>query len=307
MAALMEPFERFQSGSGQVVGVVGEAGVGKTRLMREFYNRLTPGAYTYLTGQCTQYGESIIYLPILDIIKSYFDIEEGDREFIIRKKIKEKVLGLDEKLEHTIPSFHELLSLKTDDEEYLKLEPKVKRERTFEAIRDLFIRESQNNVLILVVEDLHWIDRTSEEFLDYLIEWVANARIMLILLYRTEYRHQWGSKTYYSKIGLDQLGAESSVELVKAMLETGEVVPELRELILNRSAGNPLFMEEFTHSLLENGTIEKKDHQYVLSRNVSDIEVPDTIQGIPEADNAGGLGDRPGICLPHPSDHHRNA
>jgi predicted ATPase len=134
--------------------------------MLEFKNRLTPGSYTYLQGQCLHYGDSIIYLPILDIIKSYFEIEEGDREFIIRKKIKEKVLGLDEKLEHTIPSFQELLSLKTDDEEYLKLEPKVKRERTFEAIRDLFIRESQNRPLILVVEDLHWIDRTSEEFLE---------------------------------------------------------------------------------------------------------------------------------------------
>ncbi len=280
MAALMEPFERVQAGSGQLVGVVGEAGVGKTRLMLEFKNRLTPGSYTYLQGQCLHYGDSIIYLPILDIIKSYFEIEEGDREFIIRKKIKEKVLGPDEKLEHTIPSFEELLSLKTDDEEYLKLEPKVKRERTFEAIRDLFIRESQNRPLILVVEDLHWIDRTSEEFLDYLIGWLANARIMLILLYRTEYRHQWGSKTYYSKIGLDQLGPESSVELVKAMLEGGQVVPELRELILSRSAGNPLFMEEFTHSLLENGSIEKKDKQYVLSRDVSEIDVPDTIHGI---------------------------
>ena len=280
MAALMEPFERVEAGSGQLVGVVSEAGVGKTRLMLEFKNRLTPGSYTYLQGQCLHYGDSIIYLPILDIIKSYFEIEEGDREFIIRKKIKEKVLGLDEKLEHTIPSFQELLSLKTDDEEYLKLEPKVKRERTFEAIRDLFIRESQNRPLILVVEDLHWIDRTSEEFLDYLIEWLANAWIMLILLYRTEYRHQWGSKTYYSKIGLDQLGPESSVELVKAMLEGGQVVPELRELILSRSAGNPLFMEEFTHSLLENGSIEKKDQQYILSRDVSEIEVPDTIHGI---------------------------
>ncbi len=280
MAALMEPFERVQAGSGQLVGVVGEAGVGKTRLMLEFKNRLTPGSYTYFQGQCLHYGDSIIYLPILDIIKPYFEIEEGDREFIIRKKIKEKVLGLDEKLEHTIPSFQEFLSLKTDDEEYLKLEPKVKRERTFEAIRDLFIRESQNRPLILVFEDLHWIDRTSEEFLDYLIGWLANARIMLILLYRTEYRHQWGSKTYYRKIGLDQLGPESGVELVKAMLEGGQIVPELRELILSRSAGNPLFMEEFTQSLLENGSIEKKNQQYVLSRVVSEIDVPDTIHGI---------------------------
>ncbi len=280
MAALMESFKRVQSGSGQLVGIVGEAGVGKTRLMLEFKNRLTPGSYTYLQGQCLHYGDSIIYLPIQDIIKSYFEIKEGDREFIIRKRIKEKVLGLDEKLEYTIPPFQELLSLKTDDADYLKLEPKVKRERTFEAIRDLFIRESQNRPLILVLEDLQWIDRTSEEFLDYLIEWLANARIMLILLYRTEYRHQWGSKTYYSQIGLDQLGPESSVELVKAMLEGGQVVPELRELILSRSAGNPLFMEEFTHSLIENGSIEKKDQQYVLSRGISKIEVPDTIHGI---------------------------
>jgi class 3 adenylate cyclase/tetratricopeptide (TPR) repeat protein len=280
MAALMEPYEKVQSGSGQVVGIVGEAGVGKTRLIMEFKNRLPTSAYKYLQGQCIHYGDSIIYLPILDIIKSYFEIEEGDKEFIIRKKIKEKAFGLDEKLEHTIPSFQELLSLKVDDEEYSKLDPQVKRERTFEAIRNLLIRESQDNVLILVVEDLHWIDRTSEEFLDYLIEWIANTKIMLVLLYRTEYHHQWGSKTYYSKIGVDQLGAESSVELVKVMLEDGEVVPELRELILSRSAGNPLFMEEFTQSLLENGSIEKKDDQYVLSRDVLDVEVPNTIQGI---------------------------
>jgi len=280
MAALMEPYEKVQSGSGQVVGVVGEAGVGKTRLIREFRNRLTPGTFTYLHGQCIHYGDSIIYLPILDIIKLYFEIEEGDREFIIRKKIEEKVLGLDEKLEHTIPSFQELLSLKADEEEYSKLDPQVKREKTFEAIRDLLIRESQDNVLIVVVEDLHWIDRTSEEFLDYLIEWIANAKIMLVLLYRTEYRHQWGSKTYYNRIGLGHLGTESSTDLVRAMLEESEVAPELRDLILNRSAGNPLFMEEFTQTLLENGSIEKRDNQFALSRDIEDIQVPDTIQGI---------------------------
>jgi len=181
MAALMEPYEKVQSGSGQIVAVVGEAGVGKSRLLLEFRNRLTPGTYTYLEGRCLQYGDSIIYKPILDIIKSCFEIEDGDREFIIRKKIKEKLTGLDEKLEHAIPSFQELLSLSADDEEYLKLEPQVKRERTFEAIRDLLVRESGNKPLILAVEDVHWIDRTSGEFLDYLIEWLANAPIMLIV------------------------------------------------------------------------------------------------------------------------------
>ncbi|GAG51117.1 unnamed protein product, partial [marine sediment metagenome] len=154
------------------------------------------------------------------------------------------------------------------------------REKTFEAIRDLLIRESQDRPLILVVEDLHWIDKTSEEFLTYLIGWLANACILLVLLYRPEYTHHWGSKSYYSQIGVDQLSTMTSAELVKSILEEGEVVPELKELILNRAAGNPLFMEEFTHTLLENGSIQKKDHQYVLTTKASDIQVPDTIQGI---------------------------
>lgn len=280
MAALMETSDKVQSGSGQVVGVVGEAGVGKSRLFMELRNQLPQGEFTYLEGRCLQYGGSIIYMPILDILRSYFGIKEGDREIIIRNKIKEKTLSLDEKLERALPSFQDLFSLKVEDEEYLKLEPQQKREKTFEAIRDLFIRESQDRLLVLAIEDLQWIDKTSEEFLDYLIGWLANVRILLILLYRPEYTHQWGSKSYYTKIGLDQLGTEPSAELVQAMLEDGEVVPELRELILNRAAGNPLFMEEFTHTLLENGSIERKDSQYVLSRESSDIQVPDTIQGI---------------------------
>ena len=145
------------------------------------------------------------YLPILDILRSYFEIKEGDREFLIKKKMEEKILELDEKLMGVIPPFQELLSLKVDDEDFSKLEPKEKREKTFEAIRDLLIRESQEKPLVLAVEDLHWIDKTSEEFLDYLIGWLANTRILLILLYRPEYTHHWGSKSYYTKIGLDQL------------------------------------------------------------------------------------------------------
>jgi len=281
MAALMEPFEKVQEESGQVVGIVGEAGVGKSRILLEFINRLPQGEFTYLAGQCLQYGENIIYRPIIDIVKSYFEIKEGDREFVIKKKILDKTFELDgEFSESSLPVFQDFLSSKVDDEDYKKLEPQQKREKTFESIKDLFIRESNKKPLVIAIEDLHWIDKTSEEFLDYLIDWIAKAPILLILLYRTEYRHQWGSKTYYNRIGLDHLRAESSTELVKAMLEEDEVASELRELILNRTAGNPLFMEEFTHTLLENGSIKKKDKQYVLSRNISDSQVPDTIQGI---------------------------
>ena len=134
--------------------------------------------------------------------------------------------------------------------------------------------------MVVAVEDLHWIDKTSEEFLGYLIDSMAQSRILLILLYRPEYSHRWSSKTYYSKIGLAQLTLESSAELISAILENAEVAEELKELILNRAAGNPLFMEEFTHTLLENGAIEKIDDRFALSRKLEDIQVPDTIQGI---------------------------
>jgi class 3 adenylate cyclase len=217
MAALMEPFEKVKSGSGQVVGLVGEAGVGKSRLLLEMRNTLPQGEYNYLEGRCLHYGGSMAYLPILDILRSYFEIKGGDREFLIKKKMEEKILDLDVKPKGVIPPFQELLSLKVDDEEFNKLEPKEKRERTFEALRDLMIRGSEEKPLVIAVEDVHWMDKTSEEFIDYVIEWLANTRILLILLYRPEYTHQWGSKSYYSKIGLDQLGIASSSELVKAI------------------------------------------------------------------------------------------
>ncbi|TET65133.1 guanylate cyclase, partial [Candidatus Aerophobetes bacterium] len=280
MATLKEAFEKAQSGSGQVVGIVGEAGVGKSRILLELRGMLPKEEYTYLQGRCLHYGSFMAYLPMLDILRSYFDVEEGEREFVIKKKMKEKITQLDEELKGILLPLHEILSLKVDDEEYLNLDLQKKREKTFEAIRDLLIRESENKPLVLAVEDLHWIDRTSEEFLTYLIGWLANSNILLVLLYRSEYTHHWGSKSYYTQIWVDQLSTNTSAELVQAILEEGEVVPELRELILNRATGNPLFMEEFTHTLLENGSIQKKDHQYVLTTKPSDIQVPDTIQGI---------------------------
>ena len=280
MAALIEAFDKAKAGSGRVVGIVGEAGVGKSRLLFEMKNRLNQDEAIFSEGRCIHYGGSMAYLPILDILRSYFNIREGDREYLIKKKMKEKILEMDRKLNLLLPPFQELLSLKADDEAFRKLAPEKKRERTFEALRDFLIRVSHERPLVLAIEDLHWIDRTSEEFIDYLIGWIANTPILLILLYRPEYTHQWGSKSYYIQIGLNQLGVASSSELIRSILEEGEVAPELKELILDRAAGNPLFMEEFTHTLLENGSIEKRNEQYILNRKPSEIHVPDTIQGI---------------------------
>ena len=280
MTALKEAYDWFLSGSGQVVGVVGEAGVGKSRLLLEYRSQLLQGEYTYLEGRCLHFGASMSYLPFLDVLRSYFEIEDGDREFVIKKKMAEKLAALDSKLASALPPLMELLSLKVENEDFLELGPHQRREKTFEAIRDVLLRASQERPLVLAVEDMHWVDKTSEELLDYLIGWLANARILLILLYRPEYTHQWGSKSYYRKIGLNQLTAQSSAELVQAILEGGEVSPEIRELILNRTSGNPLYVEELTHSLLEGGSILKKDHQFVLSGKASALQVPDTIQGI---------------------------
>ena len=278
--ALKEAFEKVQSGEGQVVGIVGEAGVGKSRLLLELRNSLAKGDHWYHEGRCLHYGGSMPYLPILDVLRSFIGVKEGEQEQVIKQKLNERILGIDETLRHVIPPFQELLSLKVDDHEFAGLEPKQKREKTFEAIRDLLIRGSQDRPLVLVVEDLHWIDKTTEEFLTYVIWWLPRTRILLLLLYRPEYTHQWGSKSYYSMIGVGHLSTSTSAELVAAILEGGDVVPELRDLILNRAAGNPLFMEELTHSLLQNGSIQKKDDRFVLARDVSSDQVPDTIQGI---------------------------
>ena len=272
--------EKARNGSGQVLGIVGEAGVGKSRLLLEFRNSLIKDDITYFEGRCLQYGSSMPYLPFLEILRSFFGIDEGQREYIVNKKIKNNLTELDKDFPSDyLAVFQDLFALKIEDESWHDLEPKIRRERTFEALRYLFIRSSEKNPVIIAVEDLHWMDKTSEEFLNYFVDSMAQSRILLILVNRPEYSHPWSNKTYYGKIGLTQLTIESSTELVSAILDGGEAAPELKQLILNRSAGNPLFMEEFTHTLLENGSIEKRDKWFVLSRKIDDIQVPDTVQG----------------------------
>lgn len=277
---LREAFAKVQSGAGQVIGLVGEAGVGKSRLLLEFRSLLPQGEYNYLEGQCLHYGGSMPYLPILDVLRSFLGVKDGGPEKLLQDRLRERVLGLDENLRDLLPPFQELLSLQVEDETFGLLEPKKKREKTFEALRDLLIRGTRERPLVLAVEDLQWIDKTTEEFLTYMIGWLPRTRILLLLLYRPEYVHQWGSKSYYSMIGVGQLSTGASAELVGAILEGGEVVPELQDLILTRAAGNPLFMEELTQSLLQNGSIRKTGDRFVPTRDIASVQVPDTVQGI---------------------------
>lgn len=278
---LMDCFELVKKGQGQVVGIVGEAGVGKSRLLRQMVGMLPPEQHLYLEGECLHYGEAVAYLPILGMLRSYFGIEEGEDQSAAKRKIREKTRQIDrETLESILPPLHELLSLEMDDRQYMELQPRRKREMTFEAVRSLLTCESRTRPLILAVEDLQWIDRTSEEFLGQLIGGLPVAPIMLVLLYRPERSHPWTSKSCYSQIRVDEMTPETGAEMVQAILKDGVAAPELSQLILSRGAGNPLFIEEFTRALLERGHIKRSNGRYVLTVKPAEIAVPETVQGI---------------------------
>lgn len=277
---LQEAFDKAGSGEGRVVGIAGEAGVGKSRLLLEFRNSLPKGAYRYLEGRCFHYGKSMPYLPILDLLRSCFGVKEGEQEQIVRQKLEKRILGLDRKLGNILSPLRQLLSLGVEEEACAKLHSLQQRAKTFEAIRDLFLRDSKVRPIILAIEDLHWIDSTTEELLDHMINWIPEARILLILLYRNEYVHQWASKACYREIRVGQLSTSRSMELVAAILHGGYVAPELTELIVGRSEGNPFFTEELIFAMLENGSIRSRGNSFFLSPNVSSVEVPDTIQGV---------------------------
>ena len=280
MHALMESFNKAHSGSGQVVSIVGDAGVGKSRTLLEFRNQLPQDEITFLEGSCVHYGDSMAYLPVLEYLKVYFQIKENENASITKKRIMNRIAQLDVKLTSILPAIYDLLSLQPDDETYRKLQPQQKRDKIFEALRNFLVRESQNKTLVVAIEDLHWIDKTSEEFLNYMIGWLVGTKILLVLLYRPEYAHQWGSKSYYNKIGLDHLTNKSSTELIQAILKDGEVISELQDLIFSRSAGNPLYIEEFTHTLMENGSIQNQNKMYVLTKKFSGVGIPDSIHGL---------------------------
>jgi len=200
LTALKEAFDNAKAGSGQIVGVVGEAGIGKSRLLLKLRESLAQEQHIYLEGRCLHYGSTMPYLPILDTLRAYFDINDIEQESDIKRRIEKALCHLDVNPDSILPPLYDVLSLPIEDDDYLNLEPPQKRERTFEAIISLFLALSQSDSLVLTIEDLHWMDRTSEEFLDCLIGSLTNARIVLILLYRPEYTHSWASRTSFSQV-----------------------------------------------------------------------------------------------------------
>ncbi|PYM64570.1 MAG: hypothetical protein DMD79_06255, partial [Candidatus Rokuibacteriota bacterium] len=206
------------AGHGQVVAVVGEPGVGKSRLVWEVTHSHRTHGWMIAQASSVSYGKATPFLPVIDLLKGYFKVQERDDQRVICEKVVGKVLALDRALEAMLPALLTLLDVPADDPEWQTLDPPQRHQRTLDALKRLLLRESQVQPLLVVFEDLHWIDSETEALLDSLVESVPTTRLLVLVNYRPEYEHRWGSKTYYTQLRLDPLPPESAGELLRVLL-----------------------------------------------------------------------------------------
>jgi class 3 adenylate cyclase/tetratricopeptide (TPR) repeat protein len=278
LSLLRDCFARARVGRGQMVGVVGEAGVGKSRLVHEFRASLADERITWLAGHCVAYGQGTPYLPVLEILRANFDVEEGDNPLQIEAKLRQGVRRLDPALESTLPFFRELLLLPAD-EDFKKLDAKIKRHQTFESIRALTVAGSQRAPIVIVVEDLHWLDTTSAEYLAFLAESLAGLRVLVLTTQRPGPVPAWADKTYYTQIALDVLDAAAAGTIMQSVLSVTELPADLVPLVNAKAEGNPLFVEEITRSLLEHGVVVRAGGSARWAREAR-VEFPERAQDI---------------------------
>jgi class 3 adenylate cyclase/tetratricopeptide (TPR) repeat protein len=277
---LRQALDKAQGGHGQVVAVVGEPGVGKSRLLWEFIHSHRTQDWLVLESSSVSYGKASAYLPVIDLCKSYFRIEARDDARSIREKVTGKLLTLDESLRAMVPAFLSLLEVSSDNAAWDALDSGQRRRRTVDGLRRMLLRESQIQPLCVVFEDLHWVDAETQGLLDALVEGLPTARILLLVNYRPEYSHGWGSKTYYSQLRLDPLPPESAEQLLRALLgEDGDLEP-LKRLLVKRTEGVPFFLEESVRTLVETGALAGERGDYRLGRPFDTIQVPATVQAI---------------------------
>ena len=277
---LRRALERAQAGHGQIVAVVGEPGVGKSRLHWEFTRSHRVQAWRVLESGAVSYGRATAYLPVIDLLKAYFQIEGRDDTRTIREKVTGKVLSLDRALELALPPLLALLEVPVEDAAWARLDPSQRRRRTLEAVTRLWLRESQVQPLLLVVEDLHWIDAETEALLESLVEGLPAARVLLLVNYRPEYRHGWASRSYYRQLRIDPLPAESADDLLTGLLGTAPSLDPLKRALIARTEGNPLFLEESVQALVETKALVGERGAYRPVHDATAIQVPTTVQAI---------------------------
>src|SRR2546427_166581 len=280
LEALHQALARVKAGQGQVVALVGEAGVGKSRLVYEFVHAHSTQGWRVLESASVSYGKATPYFPVIDLLKRYAQVEEHDDPRTIRAKVTGHVLTLDESLHDTLPALLALLEALPHDSPFHTLEPPQRRYRTLTALKQVVLRESQVQPLVLVFEDLHWIDLETQALLDGLVESLPTTRLLLLVNYRPEYQHGWENKTYYTHLRLDPLPPGSANEFLQVLLGDDPSLAPLTQLLIARTEGNPFFLEESVRTLVETGVLVGEPGAYRLARPLEDLQVPATVHAV---------------------------
>jgi class 3 adenylate cyclase len=277
---LSQAQEQAGAGHGQVVALVGEAGVGKSRLVYEFTHSHHLQGWRVLESASVSYGKATPYFPVLDLLRRYVHLDERDDPRTIRAKVTGQLLTLDEALQDAIAPLLALLDALPDDSPFLTLDPPQRRQRTLNVLKRVLLRESQAQPLLVVFEDLHWIDTETQALLDTLVEGMPTARVLLLVNYRPEYQHGWGSKTYYTQLRLDPLPPASADALLQALLGDDPGLAPLTRRLIARTDGNPFFLEESVRTLVETGVLVGAPGVYRLAQALPTIQVPATVQAV---------------------------
>ncbi|MGC2305920.1 ATP-binding protein, partial [Candidatus Binatus sp.] len=278
MDALKRAAEQAKTGRGQIVATMAEAGTGKSRLFFEFKAKNLSG-WMVLETFSVSHGRASAYLPVLDLLHGYFHIVAEDDPRTRREKVNGRIVTLDPALEDTRPYLFSLLGIVDGDDPLSQMGAPVKRRRTLDAIKRILLRESLNQPLMVIFEDLHWIDEATQEFLNLLADSIGTAKILLLVNYRPQYSHQWGSRTYYTQLRLDPLGQDSAEEMLSALLGSGVDLAQLMRVIIEKTEGNPFFMEETVQVLLDEGALVRNGAIH-LTRPIAELKIPPTVQGI---------------------------
>jgi class 3 adenylate cyclase/tetratricopeptide (TPR) repeat protein len=277
---LHQALERAGTGHGQIVAVVGDPGVGKSRLFWEFTHSHRTQGWLLVESSSVSYGKATAFLPLIDLLRAYFQIGARDDARKIRETVTGKLLSLDRTLEPSLPALLWLLDMPVDDLQWQRLDPPQRRQQTLDGIKRLLLRESQIQPLLLVFEDLHWIDAETQTLLDTLAESVPTARLLLLVNYRPEYRHAWGSKTYYRQLRIDPLPPEGADALLDALLGDDSALQPLKRLLIERTEGNPFFLEESVRTLVETKVLAGEPAAYHLAKASQTLQIPATAQAI---------------------------
>ncbi|MGI9147336.1 MAG: AAA family ATPase, partial [Chloroflexota bacterium] len=280
LAALALALAGARDSRGQIVALVGDPGVGKSRLIWEATRSARTDGWLVLESGAASHGAASSYGPAIDLLKAYCRIEAHDDRPSVREKLTERILTLDRALAPDLPPLLALLDATVDDADWEALDPPRRRERTLAALKRVLLRQSQAAPLLLVFEDLHWIDGETQAFLDALVDSMPAARLLLLVSYRPEYEHQWIHKTYYAQLRVDALPTQRADQLLRALLGDDAALHTVRQHLIVKTEGNPLFLEESVRSLIDAGALVGERGAYRQVRPIDSIRVPDTVQRV---------------------------